>query len=274
MELPGHPPTSELAIKPATSIPKPENSPKVTWGPVAAVLVTLAAFFGAQIIGGVLVVFIMATIRGQSIQMVADQGSNVLSADYMFYTVLAIESLTVGFIYLFLRNRHASFKTLGLKRFQVADIGRAVGGYGIYFVTFYAISMVIQARAPQWLKQEQDLGFSRATNGPALILVFISLVILPPLVEEILCRGFLYTGLRTKLKPIGAAIITSILFASAHLQWGSAAPLLWVAAIDTFLLSLVLCYLRERTCRLWASIFLHGFKNLIAFAVIFIFKIG
>jgi len=122
-------------------------------------------------------------------------------------------------------------------------------------------------------EQEQEIGFSTAVSGLTLVPIFISLVVLPPVVEEILARGFLYTGLRTKLKPILATLITSVLFAVAHLQWGEGAPLLWVAAIDTFVLSMVLCYLRETTGRLAAPIMLHAIKNGIAFAALFIFKV-
>ena len=101
------------------------------------------------------------------------------------------------------------------------------------------------------------------------MLVFISLVLLPPVVEEIVARGFLYTGLRSKLPKIVAALITSALFAAAHLQWGSGAPLLWVAALDTFTLSLVLVYLREKTGGLAASMGVHMLKNGLAFVVLF-----
>jgi len=83
-------------------------------------------------------------------------------------------------------------------------------------------------------------------------------------------RGFVYTGLRTKLQPVGSALITSAVFASLHLEFGNGAPLLWVAAIDTFILSLVLCYLREKTGSLWPGICLHALKNFVAFATLYL----
>ena len=71
---------------------------------------------------------------------------------------------------------------------------------------------------------------------------------------------------------VPAAIITSLMFAVGHLQFGSGAPLLWVAALDTFVLSLVLCYIREKTDSLWPGIFIHAIKNALAFSVLFLFK--
>jgi membrane protease YdiL (CAAX protease family) len=65
-----------------------------------------------------------------------------------------------------------------------------------------------------------------------------------------------------------------LLFAAAHLQWGSGAPLLWVAAIDTFVLSMVLSTLREKTGSLWSAIGLHAIKNGVAFTLLFVLRLG
>jgi membrane protease YdiL (CAAX protease family) len=46
--------------------------------------------------------------------------------------------------------------------------------------------------------------------------------------------------------------------------------LLYIAAIDTFTLSLILVYLREKTGGLWSSMGLHAIKNGIAFVSLFI----
>ncbi len=194
---------------------------------------------------------------------------------YQFLSILAVEVATLLIILLYLRSRGASLRTLGLKNFQAFDILRSLAGFAGYFTLYFMVITVAKAVLPALnLEQQQELGFDTALRGVELIPVFLSLVILPPFVEEILCRGFLYGGLRTKLKPVGAALITSGLFAAAHLQWGSNTPLLWVAAIDTFVLSLVLCYLREKSGRLWASIGLHVIKNLVAFLALFVFKLA
>jgi len=51
---------------------------------------------------------------------------------------------------------------------------------------------------------------------------------------------------------------------------GGAAGPLYIAALDTFILSLVLIYLREKTGSLWASITLHAVKNGVAFMALFV----
>jgi membrane protease YdiL (CAAX protease family) len=70
---------------------------------------------------------------------------------------------------------------------------------------------------------------------------------LPPLGEEILVRGYLFSGLRMVWRFLPAVIVTSLLFGAAHLEFGGGGPLVWAAAIDTFILSVVLCFLRERS---------------------------
>jgi membrane protease YdiL (CAAX protease family) len=60
-------------------------------------------------------------------------------------------------------------------------------------------------------------------------------------------------------------VVTSLLFGMAHLQSGENASLIWSAALDTFVLSLILVYLRETTGALYAGVLVHSLNNLIAF---------
>jgi membrane protease YdiL (CAAX protease family) len=88
------------------------------------------------------------------------------------------------------------------------------------------------------------------------------LIIVAPVAEEVLFRGYLYGKLR-KSVPVWAAIgIVSVLFGSIHGQWN--------VAIDVFALSIVLCVLREITGSIWAGILLHMVKNGLAFYILFI----
>ena len=60
---------------------------------------------------------------------------------------------------------------------------------------------------------------------------------------------------------------------SAHLPEGGAAGPLYIAAIDTFILSLFLIYLREKTGSLWSSMTLHATKNGVAFMVLYVLHV-
>jgi uncharacterized protein len=252
---------------------KPDES-DANWTPLEAVGVTIAIFFLTQ-----LFVAIAAGFIGSSQGLNEDQINSILesSPGWQFLLVLTIEVLTAGLVYLFVKKiRKTSLSVIGVVRPKIRDIWYALAGFGAYFVIYgFVVFNLIEHYFPQInTDQKQDLGFSTATAGPELIFIFLSLVILPPLVEELLVRGFLYTGLRTKLPQIYAALVASIVFASAHLQWGSGKALLWTAAADTFVLSMVLIWIRQKTGSLWPGIGVHFIKNGIAFFVLFILKVS
>ncbi len=244
-----------------------EKKNKVNWDALESVAITLTLYFGSQLIAA-LVFFVFTGLHnvGSSTQYWLEHS---VSAQFVF--VLIVEFLVLWGLRSFLRRRKASFRTIGFINPRWRDIGWTLIGFGMYFVLFVGVSLLAKALVPSLnVDQNQEIGFDTA-QGASLALVFISLVVLPPIVEEILMRGFLYSGLKKQLPKIWAVIITSLLFALAHLQAGNDKPLLWIAAIDTFCLSLVLIYLREKTGGLWASIGLHTLKNFIAFLALFIF---
>ena len=249
--------------------PKSLKDNEISWKPLETVGVTLAIYFVTQFIGALLIYGVLS-LAGWSEARITDWLENAALAQFLF--VIFIEILSVWLLILFLKRRKASLKTVGLVRKPLwSDIGYALTGFGAYFLLFLAASSIAQGLFPGLnVDQKQQIGFEGA-HGGALLLVFISLVILPPIVEEIMIRGFLYSGLRKWIPKIWAVLITSGLFAVAHLQADSTEPLLWIAAIDTFTLSLVLIYLKEKTGSLWASIGLHMLKNSIAFLALFVF---
>ena len=210
------------------------------------------------------------TIAGGNVEELFDQMTTrpELQALFIFIT----EAIAIYLLWLFMKARRISWKDLGMgRKLILKDLKLAGLGYVIYFGSFLIISMIAAAFVDT--DQEQQLGFDNVVTIEHLILVFISLVILPPIVEEILFRGFLYSGLRTKLTKWVSAIVVSVLFGIAHLQLGSDAPPLWIAMIDTFILSMILVWLREKTGAIWAGMLVHGFKNFLAYILLFVVKL-
>jgi beta-phosphoglucomutase len=92
-----------------------------------------------------------------------------------------------------------------------------------------------------------------------LPLLWLALVIIAPLAEETLFRGFLFEGVRqSRLGAVGAITITSGLWALTHLQYDAYG----IAMI--FILGLFLGYVRLQTHSICATIFLHSLMNMIA----------
>ncbi|MBI5357341.1 CPBP family intramembrane metalloprotease [Candidatus Saccharibacteria bacterium] len=251
---------------------RPEKPKIKGWGPVSAVLFTLLIYFGSQIVMGLLF-GVYVGLAGLSEAETTRLFEKSTTAQFVF--VFGVAILSLWFLYGFMKRRSISFADLALKKPSFDNILLALPVFVVYFITLICILSLVSAALPSInLDQEQQIGFENATGYVALTMVFISLVVLPAFVEEVMVRGFLYGGLVKKFRKLSAALIASLIFGFAHLQLGSGESPLWVAAIDTFILSMFLIWLRERTGNLWAGIFVHGLKNSLAFITIFILNIN
>lgn len=178
----------------------------------------------------------------------------------------AVYAIAVGLVvapYWYKKKSHRLLQLLGfLRRPGLTTLWLPVvfwGGYMLASITASVIALYLP-----WVDvdQPQDVGFTDITQPLEYLLAFIALVILPPIAEEILFRGYLFGRLRTYTGFWTTTTIVSVLFGAIHGQWN--------VAIDTFILSLFLCYLREKTGSLWPSIVLHGIKNGLAYFLLFI----
>jgi membrane protease YdiL (CAAX protease family) len=237
--------------------------------PLVAFLITIASFLGSTILSGILIELLLIATGGNKFDPPQLFGSQVV---LQFSYMLVAYAIMFGVAVAIMGGTRYSLRAVGLLRPRLKDIGHAALAFLAYIMVYLILVGIIQQLMPSLdLDQKQDIGFENL-QGVYLAIVFVLLVLIVPFVEEFLMRGLLFSSLRQKLKFGGSAIITSLLFAALHLGGGEAgAGPLWIAAIDTFVLSIVLCYLRERTGRLWAGIGLHAIKNGIAFAALFIF---
>jgi membrane protease YdiL (CAAX protease family) len=259
--------TSRIARK-VRAKPTPTTTP---WSGGRALFGTILSFYGAQEVAS-LIIGLYIGARGWNDAQVTEWISGVPAQ--FGYTVI-VEAFTVAIIWLLVR-KYAWEKIkvgLGLLKPRWRDLGYMAVAFVVYYALYMALLSVTNVLMPIDTDQKQDIGFETASSFIPLALTFVSLVILPPLVEELVFRGFLFGGLRRVFSPIITALIVSILFALPHSWQSTDGSTLWNAAIDTFALSLVLCYLREKTGALWAGIGLHALKNLVAFLAIFIFHV-
>ncbi len=136
-------------------------------------------------------------------------------------------------------------------------------GMIVYLILSSVLIIFIQKLIPGFdATQAQDVGFSQLNRRYELMLAFATLVVIAPVAEEVLFRGYLFGKLK-KYIPIWLAILaTSLAFGFIHGAWN--------IAIDTFALSIILCLLRQLTGNIWAPILLHTLKNGIAFYFLFI----
>jgi membrane protease YdiL (CAAX protease family) len=149
------------------------------------------------------------------------------------------------------------------RKIAASDLTKAIGTFLIYLAVLIGVMSVFSLFFPELSEQEQNLGFEKSGNNLGqLVLIFISLVVVPPVCEEMIMRGFLFGRLRTRLSFWPVAIIVSAVFALAHGQIN--------VAVDTFVLSLFLCHLREKTGAVWSPMIVHMLKNLLGFMLVFV----
>lgn len=245
---------------------------RVGYGAFYAIAVTFFAYFASQFFGAVILAF-WARAVGRDAQTTLNGLETNTALQFGFF--LIVEALTIYIIWWFLKRRGNSFKDIGLQRRpKKSDLGPAIGVFIVYFIALIAVTALASSLTGINTDQKQDLGFTGTKTNLELIMIFISLVILPPLAEEITVRGFLYTGLKAKFSKNIAAIAASVLFGIAHLQLGNGQAPLWIAAIDTMMLSMFLIYLREKTGALWSGMLVHGLKNGVAFLFLFVLNVS
>jgi membrane protease YdiL (CAAX protease family) len=110
--------------------------------------------------------------------------------------------------------------------------------------------------------QVQDIGFETVSNRTGYIVAFVTLVVIAPIAEEAIFRGYLYQKVRKATNVFVAILLTSLAFAFVHGQLN--------VGLDVFILSIFLCGLRELTGSIWAGILLHMTKNALAYYVLFL----
>ncbi|HMH31299.1 MAG TPA: hypothetical protein VK534_02375, partial [Methylomirabilota bacterium] len=162
---------------------------KTPWNPWLGLLFVVVVFYTAQITGGLLVSIVPSFRDFDSV-----------GAQFAF--ILAAESLSIGALYLFLRRYKLGFAAIGLRKPKWSDLGYGLMSVPVYFLIYVVTVAVVTHLIPGLdIHQEQQLGFDDVKGALPLILTFISLVVLPPLTEELLVRGFLYSSLK-KAMPL------------------------------------------------------------------------
>lgn len=228
-------------------------------------------FFVAQLIGGLLLYFYSLSLGWDAKQFNHWIDNSVVA---QFVYLLISESLVMLGVYGCLKFLRWNWRTIGLIKPKLIHIIVGAVSAVPYYVLFITIVAILSHLIPSLnVDQKQEIGFNNVVGQAEIILTFISLVVLPPIVEEIAMRGYLYTGLKKWLPKIVAGLIVSVAFGAAHLVEGGTSGPLWIGAIDTAILSIVLVGLREATGNLWAGITLHAVKNGVAFLALYIFHV-
>lgn len=103
---------------------------------------------------------------------------------------------------------------------------------------------------------------ARADSWPEAIIITLAPVIVAPIFEELLFRGFFYRMLRDRMGVYGAVLFTSFLFAAVHPSVLTVLPL--------FALGAVFALLYEATGSILPSIVAHAMHNLASVGMLYV----
>lgn len=250
-------------VKPvAANKPGVDSRPAGLGSPSRVVVTAIAIFLASQFA----VLFVAWLVSGATHRSL----DNLNNTDwFLALSILLSELFVIGLVVRAVRGRRLSLASIGLGRRPVlADIGKGILTWILFIAVFAVVGSLLNSVSPSLNQEKQDVGFNQINTGLDQAFAFVALVIFPPLGEEVLFRGYLFSGLRKVWRFWPAMLVTSLLFGAPHLL-ESDKGLLWSGAIETFVLSVFLCFLRERTGALYAGILLHMLNNLIAFGIHF-----
>lgn len=132
----------------------------------------------------------------------------------------------------------------------------------IYWCAGFLLYLLGCALASRFLDTSATEEFARAiqdVRGLTKVLLWIALYVGAPVTEEFFFRGFLFVGIqRSRLGPVGAIIITTVLFAAIHVQY-DLQGIVMVSAASVFFGAV-----RHKTNSLLLCMVLHSIMNVIA----------
>jgi membrane protease YdiL (CAAX protease family) len=140
-------------------------------------------------------------------------------------------------------GKHEPLRSLGLPRKPKGDVGLGfLVGLGLLFVNGI-VGLATRAVADAILghKAASPPPQTDILSGAWLIPAALLIVVLAPVCEETLFRGFLYQGLRRRYRVAGSVLISAAIFADVHVY------LLRIPAIFASGILLALLYERRRS---------------------------
>ena len=219
--------------------------------PIMVICATVVTFFACQFIGVMLASIFTPYVQNETYQLLL----------IIFFGMVSL----VGFISLGMHLLKFNIRAIGLNKPKAKTLWMIIPAFFVYFFASAIFTLLATKFLPGFKSDQiQDVGFSTLKQSSELIAAFVSLVILTPIFEEVIFRGILFKGLRRRLPLWSSAVLASLIFAVAHMQWN--------VGVDVFALSLVLCFLAEKTDSIIPGIILHGLKNTLAFVLLFIIK--
>ena len=218
----------------------------------------VAAWFGLQIVLGV-----MLAVLARGVPAIRDFQAAVHSGDITASFTLNLVSVAIGLgiVALYLRHYKVGWKMVGWRRVGVLKTIKYLFGIMLAFIILANLVLaLVKLLVPSFnIDQPQTNDFTSAVNTHRS-LALVALVILPPIFEETIFRGFIFPALAKKTGLIWGAVLSSMIFGIAHGQTN--------LFVYTSILGLLLCFMYTKTRSIIPGILVHMLNNYLAFVAI------
>jgi len=238
---------------------------QITWSWAHLILFLVFAFVSLLLVQGVLALHYIPS--GQ--KLTAKQLEQFLLSKPQF----AIGSMLIwyGAIFFFLYvtlsllRGHSFWKCLGWREIKPQNPALPRNPL-VYFFTGCGLSLFV-ALLTAWLKPPENVPIEELFKYRPTALLFMAMAVLvAPLVEETLFRGYLYPLFARSFGIAPGIVITGLLFGAMH---GSQLGWTWSLVAILVMVGVVFTIVRANTGSVFASYMMHlGYNSLIAVAAI------
>lgn len=191
---------------------------------------------------------ILLALLNVGLLFIALQGSGtelVQSAALILVQLAFLLPLALIFVWKRIPVRH-----LGFGKFEWNTLGLGCGLLIASYVFIIIHNVILMALGVD-TQGEAIFRFFESLESP--VWFFFVGVVLAPIIEEIFFRGFVFQGFRQRYGWVRAMLLSSIVFAAAHLDL--------VAFLPTFILGCLLAYMFQRSNSVWPGVILHFLVN-------------
>jgi len=270
-EVPGNQPApnGESASAPNRTEPSPFPRPalfvpedlRVPWGGIDVLLFVVFGFVGLLVVGMIVASIAMVGF-GVRMRDLTPASTSPAKSTILVLTQAVWSGLVLVYFFTLVRVRTQSpfWRTLGWRELRLGAL--SPGASALRCLGGGALLAVIVSAAGRFFGQQNELPIEQMFRSrPTVMLLMGFGIVVAPLVEETMFRGFLYPVIARRFGMATGVVITGALFGAMHAQqlWGG-----WGQIVLLILVGILLTWVRARTGTVAASYLVHlGYNTLL-----------
>lgn len=178
------------------------------------------------------------TLRGSKVELAQSAAIVLLESAYLLPVILIFAW------------RRVHWTHLGFGRFEWSVLGIGCGLLVASYIVIIVHNLLLFFLGVN-TQGEEIMQIFTELDSP--VWFFVVGAVFAPVVEEVFFRGFLFQGFRQRYGWINGMLLSSAIFAAAHLSL--------VTLIPTFILGSLLAYVYHRSNSVWPGVIIHFLVN-------------